>query len=147
MLFEEDPSPEAVAANLLKIGESADAIAVISADHPLVGQVIDELRVKGVPVIAYVSDVCAASRTGFVGTDDWKAGRTAAWFLSQTSGRPGKVFALIGSNRYQFQDISDASFRSYPGKTWPQRIALSARRAELVRVAKPGERGSSWAMW
>lgn len=89
VLFEDDPSPEAVAANLLKIGESADAIAVISADHPLVGQAIDELRIKGVPVIAYVTDLSAASRAGFVGTDNWKAGRTAAWFISQTSGRPG----------------------------------------------------------
>lgn len=35
----------------------------------------------------------------------------------------------------------------YPGKNWRQRIAFSAGRAELVRVAKPGERGSSWAMW
>ncbi|CAN7242930.1 LacI family DNA-binding transcriptional regulator [Mesorhizobium caraganae] len=61
VLFEDDPSPEAVAANLLKIGGSADAIAVISADHPLVGQAIDELRVKGVPVIAYVTDLSAAT--------------------------------------------------------------------------------------
>ncbi|WP_432284949.1 LacI family DNA-binding transcriptional regulator [Aminobacter sp. BA135] len=120
VLFEDDPSPEAVAANLLKIGESADAIAVISADHPLVGQAIDELRVKGVPVIAYVTDLSAASRAGFVGTDNWKAGRTAAWFISQTSGRPGKVFPLIGSNRYQFQDISDASFRSYMREHAPE---------------------------
>lgn len=120
MLFEDDPSPEAVAANLLKIGGSANAIAVISADHPLVGQAIDELRVKGVPVIAYVTHLSAASRAGFVGTDNWKAGRTAAWFISQTSGRPGRVFPLIGSNRYQFHDISDASFRSYMREHAPE---------------------------
>ncbi|BCG76031.1 LacI family transcriptional regulator [Mesorhizobium sp. 113-1-2] len=120
VLFEDDPSPEAVAANLLKIGESAHAIAVISADHPLVGQAIDELRVKGVPVIAYVTDLSAASRAGFVGTDNWKAGRTAAWFISQMSGQPGKVFPLIGSSRYQFQDISDASFRCYMREHAPE---------------------------
>ncbi|WP_157385573.1 hypothetical protein [Mesorhizobium sp. STM 4661] len=44
--------------------------------------------------------------------------------------------------------MPEPAFRSeYPGKNWLQRIALSARWAELVRVAKPGERGSSWAMW
>jgi LacI family transcriptional regulator len=31
----------------------------------------------------------------------------------QVKRRPGKVFPLIGSHRYQCQDISDASFRSY----------------------------------
>jgi LacI family transcriptional regulator len=111
--FEDDLSPEAVAANLLKMGEKADALAIITADHPLVSQAIDELRARGVPVVAYVTDLSAASRAGFVGTDNWKAGRTAAWFISHTATEPGKVVALIGSNRYQCQDISDASFRSY----------------------------------
>jgi LacI family transcriptional regulator len=113
VLFEDDLSPEAVAANLLKLGESVDALAVVTADHPLVSQVIDELHTKGVPVVAYVTDLSAASRAGFVGTDNWKAGRTAAWFICKTVHKPGKVFPLLGSHRYQCQDISDASFRSY----------------------------------
>ena len=113
VLFEDDLAPEAVATNLLNLGEQSDAVAIITADHPLVSQAIDELRSKGVPVVAYVTDLSAASRAGFVGTDNWKAGRTAAWFVSQTARQPGEVFPLIGSNRYQCQDISDASFRSY----------------------------------
>ena len=113
VLFEDDLSAEAVAANLLRLGGTVDAVAVITADHPLVSQAIDELRSRGVPVVAYVTDLSAASRAGFVGTDNWKAGRTAAWFLSQTTGGAGKVFPLLGSHRYQCQDISDASFRSY----------------------------------
>ncbi|SFJ77031.1 LacI family DNA-binding transcriptional regulator [Bradyrhizobium sp. Gha] len=111
--FEDDLSPEAVATNLMKMGENADALAIITADHPLVSQAIDELRARGVPVVAYVTDLSAASRAGFVGTDNWKAGRTAAWFVSQTATEPGRVVPLIGSHRYQCQDISDASFRSY----------------------------------
>lgn len=113
VLFEDDLSPEAVSANLLKMGDTTDAIAVIAADHPLIAQAIDELKTRGVPVVAYVTDLSAASRAGFVGTDNWKAGRTAAWFISQMTTKPGKVFPFIGSHRYQCQDISDASFRSY----------------------------------
>jgi LacI family transcriptional regulator len=120
VVFEDDLSPEAVSANLLKMGETADAIAVITADHPLVSQAINELRGKNVPVVAYVTDLSAASRAGYVGTDNWKVGRTAAWFISQTAGRPGKVFPLVGSNRYQCQDISDASFRSYMREHAPE---------------------------
>ena len=120
VLFEDDLAPEAVTANLLKLGEQCDAVAIITADHPLVSQAIDELRGKGTPVVAYVTDLSAASRAGFVGTDNWKIGRTAAWFVSQTAGQPGKVFPLIGSNRYQCQDISDASFRSYMREHAPE---------------------------
>ncbi|MBD9490067.1 MULTISPECIES: LacI family DNA-binding transcriptional regulator [unclassified Ensifer] len=119
VIFEDDLSPEAVSANLLQIGQTADAVAIITADHPLVSQAIDELRGKGVPVVAYVTDLSAASRAGFVGTDNWKRGRTAAWFISQTADEPGKVFPLVGSNRYQCQDIADASFRSYMRENAP----------------------------
>ncbi|SEQ10230.1 LacI family transcriptional regulator [Devosia sp. YR412] len=113
ILFEDDLTPEAVAANLLALGEESDAIAVVAADHPLVAQAIDELRGRSVPVVAFITDLSAASRAGFVGTDNWKAGRTAAWFINQTVSEPGKVYPFIGSHRYQCQDISDASFRSY----------------------------------
>ncbi len=120
LVFEDDLSPEAVSANLLNMGETADALAVITADHPLVSQAINELRSKNVPVVAYVTDLSAASRAGFVGTDNWKVGRTAAWFIGQTVRRPGKIFPLIGSNRYQCQDIADASFRSYMREHAPE---------------------------
>lgn len=113
IVFEDDLAAEAVTANLLMMGEQADAIGIVSADHPLISNAIDQLRAKGVPVIAYVSDLSAASRAGFVGTDNWKVGRTAAWFVRQMADGPGKVVPLIGSNRYQCQDIADASFRSY----------------------------------
>ncbi|MCZ7909206.1 LacI family DNA-binding transcriptional regulator [Agrobacterium leguminum] len=120
VVFEDDLSPEAVSANLLKMGQSCGAIAVVTADHPLVSQAIDELRGRGVPVVTYVSDLSAASRAGFVGTDSWKRGRTAAWFLSQTVKGEGVVVPLIGSNRYQCQDVSDASFRSYMRENTPE---------------------------
>lgn len=111
--FEDDLSPEAVAANLLRLGGKVDVVAVVTADHPLVSQAIDELRTNGVPVVAYITDLSAASRAGFVGTDSWKVGRTAAWFLSQMSDGAGTFAPFIGSHRYQSQDIADASFRSY----------------------------------
>nr|WP_246432696.1 substrate-binding domain-containing protein [Rhizobium leucaenae] len=78
------------------------------------------MRSKGVPAVAFVTDISAASRAGFVGTDNWKVGRTAAWFINQAANMPGKVFPLIGSNRYQCQDIADASFRSYMREHAPQ---------------------------
>jgi LacI family transcriptional regulator len=113
VVFEDDLSPEIIAADLIKLRETADAVAVVTADHPLVSQAIDTLRAEGVPVVAYVTDLSAASRAGFVGTDNWKVGRTAAWFIVQTARQPGKVFPLVGSHRYQCQDMSDASFRSF----------------------------------
>jgi LacI family transcriptional regulator, galactose operon repressor len=106
-------SPETIAERLASLGRTADAIAVIAEDHPLIAHAIDDLKTQGVPVVAYITDQSAASRAGYVGTDNWKLGRTAAWFIAQTTHGAGPVAVFIGSHRYQCQEISDASFRSY----------------------------------
>ena len=111
--FADRLEPEHIAARLKALGDGCDASAVIAADHPLVGQAIQALRARGKPVVAYITDQSAPDRAGYVGTDNWKLGRTAAWFIAQTACRPGRVAVFIGNHRYQCQDISDASFRSY----------------------------------
>lgn len=126
LLFEDDLSPEAIADNLSKLGESVDAVSIIAADHPLIGQTIDALHAKGIPVVAYITDQSSPSRAGFVGTDNWKLGRTAAWFIAQTTCRPGKVATFIGNHRYQCQDIADASFRSYVREHAPHLMVSDA---------------------
>lgn len=105
--------PEHIAMRLLTLGDKCDAISVIAADHPLIGQTIQSLKVKGKPVVTYITDQSAPDRAGYVGTDNWKLGRTAAWLIEQTTRTPGRLAVFIGNHRYQCQDISDASFRSY----------------------------------
>ncbi len=111
--FVDDLRPENIAARLMDLGMRCDATAVIAADHPLIGQTIQALKVREKPVVAYITDQSSPDRAGYVGTDNWKLGRAAAWFIAQTSPRPGRVCVLIGNHRYQCQDISEASFRSY----------------------------------
>ncbi|KAF5888095.1 substrate-binding domain-containing protein, partial [Rhizobium sp. PEPV16] len=84
-----------------------------AADHPVIAQAIRELHEKGKPVIAYITDQSARERAAYVGADNWKMGRTAAWFISQMTHGPGRIAVFIGNHRYQCQDVSDASFRSY----------------------------------
>ncbi|TNC46480.1 LacI family transcriptional regulator [Rubellimicrobium rubrum] len=111
--FADDLAPEHIAARLRALGKSCDAVAVIAADHPLIGQAIQALRAEATPVVAYITDQSAPDRAGYVGTDNWKLGRTAAWFIAQTARGPGRVAVFIGNHRYQCQDVADASFRSY----------------------------------
>jgi len=111
--FADRLDPEHIAGRLLVLGETCDAVSVIAADHPLVGQTIQTLKTRGKPVVTYITDQSAPDRAGHVGTDNWKIGRTAAWFIAKTVRSPGRVAVFIGNHRYQCQDISDASFRSY----------------------------------
>lgn len=106
-------TPENIAAQLWALGNACDAVAIIAGDHPLISQTIAALRDKGVPVVTYITDLSAPGRAGYVGLDNWKLGRTAAWFIAQTTQAPGHVATFLGNHRYQCQDVADASFRSY----------------------------------
>lgn len=105
--------PDNIAARLKALGESCNAVAVIAADHPVIGQTIQQLHGQGKPVVAYITDQSARERAAYVGTDNWRLGRTAAWLISQMTQGPGRVAVFMGHHRYQCQDVSDASFRSY----------------------------------
>ncbi|ARM14702.1 MULTISPECIES: LacI family DNA-binding transcriptional regulator [Rhizobium] len=106
-------TPENIAGRLKALGANCDAVAVVAADHPVIAQAIRELHEKGKPVIAYITDQSARERAAYVGADNWKMGRTAAWLISNMTHGPGRVAVFIGNHRYQCQDVSDASFRSY----------------------------------
>lgn len=119
--------PEQIAERLLAMGESCDAVAVIAADHPVIGQAIAQLHHQDKPVVAYITDQSARERAAFVGTDNWRLGRTAAWFITQTTQGPGRVAVFIGHHRYQCQDVSDASFRSFIREHAPRLVVDDSR--------------------
>ncbi|MER8523937.1 LacI family DNA-binding transcriptional regulator [Mesorhizobium sp. M0644] len=106
-------TPETISSRLVALGESCDAVAVVAADHPIIGQAIRFLKEIGKPVISYITDQSAPERAAYVGTDNWKLGRTAAFLITQTTHGPGRIAVFIGNHRYQCQDVADASFRSY----------------------------------
>ncbi len=106
-------TPDNIAARLMALGKECDAVAVTAADHPVINHTIRELREQGKPVVSYITDQSAPERAAYVGTDNWKLGRTAGYLMAQMTNGPGRVAVFIGNHRYQCQDVSDASFRSY----------------------------------
>lgn len=134
-------TPENISQRLRALGQACDAVAIIAADHPQIGHTIRELREMGKPVVAYITDQSAPERAGYVGTDNWKLGRTAAWFISQMTQGPGRVAVFLGNHRYQCQDVADASFRSYLREHAPSLTVEDSRptheeTAEAYRMVK-----------
>jgi len=125
--FAEALDPDCISEHLHNLGKSCDAVAVIAADHPLISQAIHDLKQNGTPVVTYITDLSAPDRAGYVGVDNWKLGRTAAWFICTTTCRAGRVAVFIGNHRYQCQDVSDASFRSYIREHAPNLVVDDSR--------------------
>ena len=111
--FLEELTPAFVADRIGAMARTVDAMGVVAADHPRVAQAIEQAAARGVPVVALISDLTAPTRAGYVGLDNWKVGRTAAWAVAHMAGAEGRVAILVGSHRYLCQDVAEMSFRSY----------------------------------
>jgi LacI family transcriptional regulator len=111
--FMDDLTPRRVVAQMRAMAARVDALALVATEHPHICEAIDELSAQGLPIFSLISDVSAAGRTGYVGIDNWKVGRTAAWAIANLSPKPGKIAIMMGSHRYVCQEQCEISFRSY----------------------------------
>lgn len=109
----DDLRPAVVAERLRQMCERADAIALVAADHPYITKAIADARERGKPVVALLSDLSASARSGYVGLDWRKTGRTAGWAMIRIADRIGRVAIMIGSPRYLATELCEISFRSY----------------------------------
>jgi LacI family transcriptional regulator len=106
-------SPQNVSDELNKLAANADIIGVVSTEHPLVAQTIEDLSARGIKCFAIISELTAQCNVGFVGIDAWKVGRTAGWAFDNLCKAPGKIGILVGSHRYRNQGTNESGFRSY----------------------------------
>jgi len=109
----EELSAQNVSDGLEALAKDADAIGVVSIEHPLVAATIERLNEKGVKVFALISQLTARGGVGYVGLDAWKVGRTAGWAFYSICKQPGKIGILVGNHRYRCQETNESGFRSY----------------------------------
>jgi LacI family transcriptional regulator len=109
----DDLTPEAVADRMLQLGETVQAIAVITAEHSRVSNAIETLSAQGVATYGLISELTAGCGTGYIGLDNWRVGRTAGWAIAGLSKREGPVGILVGNHRYRCQELNETGFRSY----------------------------------
>ena len=95
------------------LGRRCQAIAMTSVDHHSVTKAVEVLRNQGKPVFSLLSDFAQGVREGYIGLNNMKVGRTAAWFISQTAQKPGKVALFVGSHRWHGHELRETGFRSY----------------------------------
>ncbi len=89
------------------------AVAATGIDHHDVTAAVDTLRARGIPVFALLSDFAQGLREAYLGTNNLKTGRTAAWLMQRIAPGPGKLAVYIGGHRFHGHDLREAGFRSY----------------------------------
>jgi LacI family transcriptional regulator len=131
--FAADLTPRAATTRLREVGAQADAVAIVSVDHPTVSEAIEELRASGVPTFGLLTGLTTPAWAGYVGIDNRKAGRLAAWAIARTAKAPGDVGILVGSHRYLGHEMREIGFRSYFREHAPSFRVLDA----IVNLEEP----------
>lgn len=111
--FLEDLSPQHTADRARLLAKECQAICIVSAVHPIVTEAVAQIQGQGVHVFALVAQLSVTGQVPYVGLDNWKVGRTAAWTFANACKAPGKIGILMGNPRYRNQEMNEAGFRSY----------------------------------
>lgn len=111
--FWSSQAPEDIVVHLEKLAAKTNAIALVSPDHPTITVAVESLKARGIPVFSLLSDFAPGVREGYVGLNNRKVGRTAAWMIAQCARRPGKVAVFVGSHRFHGQELREIGVRAY----------------------------------
>ena len=113
----EDEAPATIAGAL--VGRPCDAAVVYAQDHPAIHTAIATLAAQGRPVVTMISDIPGSARLAYAGTDHYRAGRSAGYFLTRMTA-PGKVIVLCNhlgfqSHAERVRGVSDLFAQTAPG--------------------------------
>ncbi|MDJ0627646.1 MAG: substrate-binding domain-containing protein [Rhodobacter sp.] len=110
--YVESLSPEALAAEIARMRDVADAIGVVSLEHPSVEAAVAACAHDGMPVFALLSPLSFPGLAGYIGIDSYKAGRTAGWAMARMVRDDAEIGVLVGSHRYLGHEALESGFRS-----------------------------------
>lgn len=113
ILHLEDLSPHRAEDALRKLAKTCDAIAIIFPQSPEISVTIDQIVASGTPVLSLITPLTTNPPIGFVGVDNWKAGRTAGWAMDHLCHEGGELAILVGNARFRNQELNEIGFRSY----------------------------------
>jgi LacI family transcriptional regulator len=117
-------SAEEFAALLSGFRNRVSAVAAVAINHQKLNQAVQELNDNGVPVFSLLNDFGQGLRQGYIGMNNMKIGRLAAWMLTHAVKQPGKLGIFVGGNRWHGHDLREVGFRSYIRESAPSFTVL-----------------------
>ncbi|ACL62844.1 LacI family DNA-binding transcriptional regulator [Methylobacterium nodulans] len=111
--FVQSAAPAELADLIRSMKGKVQAVAATGLDHHDATAAVAELRAVGVPTFSLLSDFAQGVRESYIGTNNLRVGRSAAWLMSKMACRPGKIVIFIGGHRYHGHALRETGFRSY----------------------------------
>ena len=111
--FAKSQAPADFGEALLEAGEDADVVAATALNHYRVNDAVRQLAGRSIKTFAIMSDFAQGERESYIGLNNLKVGRGAAWLLSATARKPGRLAIFVGGHRWHGHDLREAGFRSF----------------------------------
>lgn len=124
--FSVSQAPSEMARLLRAMEGRCDVLAATAVNHPEVSEAVAHLRGQGMHVFSLLSDFAPESRTGYLGLDNLKHGRTAGWMMALAARDPGKLAIFVGGHRWHGHELRETGFRAYLREKAPQLEVLEA---------------------
>lgn len=111
--FSTSQSPSEMSDTLRKMAGRCDVLAATAVNHPEITTAVEALQRQGIAVFSLLSDFAQGVRSGYLGLNNLKHGRTAGWVMSQTAKAPGCVAVFVGGHRWHGHELRETGFRAY----------------------------------
>ena len=118
--FSISQSPSEVSALLRSMADRVDVVGALAVNHTAITDAVVDLRAAGVPTVALLSDFAQGERLSYLGTNNLKVGRIAAWMLATSARKYGKIALFVGGHRWHGHELRETGFRSYFREYNPQ---------------------------
>ncbi len=122
--FSSSQSPTEMAQMLRSMAGRCDVLAATAVNHPEVTAVVEDLQRQGLAVFSLLSEFAQGIRTGYLGLNNLKHGRTSGWVMAQTAKGPGNVAVFVGGHRWHGHELREAGFRAYLREYAPHLVVL-----------------------
>lgn len=115
----EEEDDERIAHAILSPRQKRQGLMVAVHDTEKVRDALRQVIKSGVPVVTLMSDIVDVPRVHYAGIDNYRAGRTAGYFLGRFAQRSGRILLLSNSLGYQahadrIRGLGDVIAESFP---------------------------------
>ncbi|MDF0600483.1 LacI family DNA-binding transcriptional regulator [Psychromarinibacter sp. C21-152] len=111
--FSTEQSASGFLTEIEAISGRIDALASSAINHQSVSREVQRLKSAGIPTFALLNDFAQGVRENYLGLNNMQVGRLAAWMLTKTARRPGKLAVFVGGNRWHGHELRETGFRSF----------------------------------
>lgn len=122
--YSSSQSPSEMSQTLRSMADRCDVLAATAVNHPEVTTAVEALQRQGLAVFSLLSDFAQGVRTGYLGLNNLKHGRTAGWVIAQTAKAAGQVAVFVGGHRWHGHELRETGFRAYLREVAPHLTVL-----------------------